>query len=195
MESLQELLLARNGQVIERLCTHLQQLPTRKMCKDEGRPSSTTTCARKTMEEYWHGFHHGPFEDRTLTCCCIHLHGQVNQAHSRDSNPSWCQCGRCCLPLRQKRVQLAWSKQVNNDRLRSKIYICLFEKKSVFSLLAIGVKLQMNTANRPKADRLTESVSLRFLNTLCSRAFVNHQHSKWDELLPLFQFATIKLFN
>ena len=63
--------------------------------------------------------------------------------------------------------------------------------KEVFSLL--GVKLNMNTANHPQTDGMTERVNRIVEDTL--RFFVNHRQTNWDELLALCQFSMNNSFS
>ena len=57
--------------------------------------------------------------------------------------------------------------------------------RELFALL--GTKLQMSSANHPQTDGQTERMNRVVEETL--RAFVNHQQTNWDELLPVCQFA------
>ena len=57
--------------------------------------------------------------------------------------------------------------------------------KELFALL--GTKLQMRSANHPQTYGQTERMNRVVEETL--RAFVNHQQTNWDEVLPVCHFA------
>ena len=55
----------------------------------------------------------------------------------------------------------------------------------LFTLLT--TKMQMSSANHSETDGQTKGMNRVVEETL--RAFVNHQQTNWDELLPVCQFA------